>query len=143
MARPRIKYFIDRPCEICGVMVKPQERYRNGKYNGMWRAQKFCSVSCSNKGREKKIWLDKNGYPQKTVDGKQVAVHRVVMEKKLGRKLLPGETVHHKDGNRANFHESNLELWASRHGKGQRVSDLPHVQNYADAVLCGLMSFAA
>jgi hypothetical protein len=138
MARPRIKYFVDRPCEICGVMVKPQERYRNGKYNGMWRAQKFCSVSCANKGREKKIWFDKSGYPQmSTPDGRMMAVHRYVMEKRLGRRLLPGETVHHKDGDRKNYDDSNLELWASRHGKGQRVSDLPPIcaSGYADGAL--------
>ena len=58
-----------------------------------------------------------------THEGKQRAIHIVVMERKIGRKLLAGETVHHKDGNRANYDEQNLELWTSRHGKGQRVDD--------------------
>jgi len=91
----------------------------------MWRAQKYCSTACANKARPRKIWLDKHGYPQMSVDGRTVAIHRHVMEKKLGRKLLPKETVHHKDGNRQNYDEENLELWSSRHGKGQRVTDLP------------------
>jgi HNH endonuclease len=49
--------------------------------------------------------------------------HRQVMETHLGRKLATHETVHHKDGNRANNKLSNLELWSSRHGRGQRVED--------------------
>ena len=49
--------------------------------------------------------------------------HRLVMQEKLGRKLHKHETVHHKDGNRLNNHPDNLELWSSRHGRGQRVSD--------------------
>ena len=59
-----------------------------------------------------------------TVHGKGYAVHRHVMEKMLGRKLRPGETVHHKNGDRSDYRKSNLELWTSRHGKGQRASDL-------------------
>lgn len=34
--------------------------------------------------------------------------HRVVMEQKLGRELLPGEIVHHIDHNKKNNHPDNL-----------------------------------
>jgi hypothetical protein len=86
--------------------------------------QKFCSKGCANKSRPPKTWVDKAGYPQMTdADGRQRAVHLGVMERKIGRKLLPFETVHHRDGNRKNYKESNLELWASRHPRGQRISD--------------------
>jgi hypothetical protein len=37
-------------------------------------------------------------------------MHRVVMETKLGRPLLPGEVVHHIDGNKRNNDPENLEL---------------------------------
>lgn len=37
--------------------------------------------------------------------------HRVVMEYKLGRLLLPDEVVHHIDGCRINNHPDNLELF--------------------------------
>lgn len=36
--------------------------------------------------------------------------HRLVMQKKLGRKLKKNELVHHKDGNRKNNKKGNLEL---------------------------------
>jgi hypothetical protein len=37
-------------------------------------------------------------------------MHRVVAEQKLGRPLLPGEIVHHKDGDKWNNDPSNLEV---------------------------------
>lgn len=42
------------------------------------------------------------------------AAHRVTMEAKLGRKLRPGEVVHHKDENKLNYREDNLEMLASQ-----------------------------
>lgn len=36
--------------------------------------------------------------------------HRVVAEQKLGRALLPGEIVHHIDGDKLNNHPDNLEV---------------------------------
>lgn len=40
--------------------------------------------------------------------------HRVVMEKIIGRKLLPGEVVHHIDEDKRNNDPSNLMLFSSQ-----------------------------
>lgn len=58
---------------------------------------------------------DRSGY---------VLEHKLVMSKEIGRPISKGETVHHKNGQRADNRLSNLELWASAHPSGQRVSDL-------------------
>ncbi|MEI8142846.1 MAG: HNH endonuclease signature motif containing protein [Chitinophagia bacterium] len=40
--------------------------------------------------------------------------HRIVMEEMIGRKLLPGEVVHHIDEDKRNNNPSNLMLFASQ-----------------------------
>jgi hypothetical protein len=62
-------------------------------------------------------------HPAAQADG-YVPEHRLVMESLIGRYLLPEETVHHINGLRDDNRPENLELWASRQPKGQRVSDL-------------------
>lgn len=58
-----------------------------------------------------KGWLNaRSGYREVKVNGRNVREHRWVMERHLGRKLLPYELVHHKDGNKTNNSIDNLEL---------------------------------
>jgi hypothetical protein len=59
-------------------------------------------------------WTDTKGYIQGRVwiGDKQIRVkqHRWIMEKHLGRALLPNEDVHHKDGDKQNNAIENLEV---------------------------------
>jgi HNH endonuclease len=56
--------------------------------------------------------------------GKVIRIHRAIVEKRIGRKLKPTETIHHKNGVRADNRSRNLELRVSYHGEGQRPVDL-------------------
>lgn len=80
--------------------------------------------------------IAKNGYRRLVINGRQLFEHTLVMESCLGRVLRPGETVHHKNGERADNrlkkgHEMggcsptccNLELWSKSQPAGQRVAD--------------------
>ena len=63
-------------------------------------------------------------HPRSHKKGNKVPEHILVMEQVIGRYITKEETVHHKNGIRDDNRPENLELWASRHPKGQRISDL-------------------
>lgn len=108
---------------------------KNGQVNS-----KYCSRKCSCKSRHTHEFQSKAGKAGAKFNiarrgtGKTWYVkelgrhqHRVVMEKKLGRKLLKGEIVHHVDNDKHNNHPDNLEVMTQSqhayiHGK-QRVKE--------------------
>lgn len=70
--------------------------------------------------------------------------HRVVAEEKLGRRLLPGEIVHHLDENRQNNDPANIEVVGSilehktHHRKpGSKYARVPGRPNETINCACG------
>lgn len=61
--------------------------------------------------------------------------HRVMAEEILGRKLLPGEIVHHIDENKRNYAKDNLQVFASqaehaRHHMNKRLEQKKNPDNW-------------
>lgn len=64
-----------------------------------------------------------NGYVSVKTPFGRMDEHRWIMRQHLGRPLLPGENVHHKNGIRNDNRIENLELWTTHQTPGQRVED--------------------
>jgi hypothetical protein len=81
------------------------------------------------KGPKEEGYLNNKGYrlmikkESETGKYRRVYKHVLVMEEHLGRKLMKGETVHHKNGVRDDNRLENLELWNKGQPAGQRVED--------------------
>lgn len=99
----------------CGCLNAELRMKRSGKSSRCWKG-----------GRNIKqgyVYVANPFYP-KMSHTKYRYEHDVIMETYLGRRLLPQETVHHKNGiKNDNRREENLELWSSSHPPGQKVQD--------------------
>lgn len=128
-------------CKNCGLQFEAHgSRVKSGR-------TQFCSRKCKHQHwRDGNAPLTGTGQPYIGADGyvmvsapkhpevmerrakgirnNRLRQHRLVMEDMLGRRLLRNETPHHKNGDRADNRQDNLELWIKVQPSGQRVSDL-------------------
>lgn len=82
----------------CPQCKKEFRKYPDGA------ARKYCSVKCYNTIRSKNLpkyeytKKENKNYKTKKINGKQIYLHRWVIEQHIGRKLTRSEVVHHING---------------------------------------------
>jgi hypothetical protein len=107
---------------ICEWCEEPFEESPTGARAKRMDPRRFCSTEHRNLalyGKPSSRYVDGKGYVRITTpDGRHMSEHRYVMEQALGRRLLPGETVHHKDLDHGHNALSNLQLRRGNHGPG-------------------------
>ena len=102
--------YEDRVCLQCGKKFKIQP----------FKSNKYCSKKCMGLSYRRRGMKKRN---PALIDSNGRYLHRLIMEKKLKRKLLPTERVHHIDMNNKNNNLDNLYLYnnESNHQKGHHT----------------------
>lgn len=135
-----------RTCSACGRSFVPSSRHKKCP---ACRSRDFCACGHPKQVKSRVCWdcrddrgeLNGNwkggrvrhhagyvmvtapGHPRAPSGNGYVFEHILVMEEVLGRYMLPGETVHHRNGVRDDNRAENLELWIRPQPAGIRVSD--------------------
>lgn len=110
-----------RVCSVDGCTKKHMATGLCATHYG--RKRRGMELSAPFRSPNGKGHLSSLGYIERSVNGKNVFEHRLVMSEHLGRPLLRHENVHHINGNRSDNRLENLELWNTSQPAGQRVGD--------------------
>lgn len=112
------------PCADCSTLVYADSTRcvkcsnLSGEFNSNWKGG-------STRHKKGYILRYTPGHPRLgSSKNKYVFEHILVMEEVIGRYLLPGENVHHKNGVHDDNRPNNLELWVTTQPAGQRPEDL-------------------
>ena len=125
------RLMLTRGCTTCGAEITRRTRGDQTFGKG---GSCFCSVECwsirisptAKDARSKPVGssrVNRTGYVEVKTGAGWDLEHRYVMELHIGRPLWRDETVHHRNGDRADNRLSNLELWSRAQPSGQRVAD--------------------
>ena len=119
-----------RACENAGFSVNNKNKNLNAAKHCLicnipisYRSKTGRCRKCINFGHTSKKWVNSYGYILIYHNKKRLLEHRVIMENHIGRKLFSHESVHHKNGNRADNRLENLEIWSTYQPHGQRIED--------------------
>lgn len=112
----RTSHLKDGRIKSCGCWSRDVAKSRVGAAHQSWKGgRRIDSLGY--------VMVMMKGHPHAKKNG-YVLEHVLKMSARLGRPLLPHETVHHKNGIRSDNADSNLELMTSIHPSGQRVADM-------------------
>lgn len=103
-------------CKSCNAIGPFYPKPRRRKYN---MKKGYVLVQVRYRGSEH----PSRDHPRVNSQG-YILEHVLVMEQLVGRRLLPGENVHHKNGVKDDNRPENLELWVTKQPFGQRPDDL-------------------